>query len=160
MIEHFLQAWKGSANAFEGHLYHLESREAIQHLFRVASSLDSMVVGEPQILGQVKEAFAVARASGTIASQLEHLLQSAFAAVRLWGGPVALAYAAQVTIVLAVAFFLVRIWRSESALAFKAAALIAGAILATPYALDYDLVVMGPALAFLAAYGLKRGFLP
>ncbi len=87
-------------------------------------------------------------------------IQSAFAAVRLWGGPVALAYAAQATVVLAVAFFLVRIWRSESALAFKAAALIAGAILATPYALDYDLVVMGPAIAFLAAYGLKRGFLP
>jgi hypothetical protein len=54
----------------------------------------------------------------------------------------------------------VRIWRSESALAFKAAALIAGAILVTPYSLDYDLVVMGPAIAFLAAYGLKRGFLP
>jgi alpha-1,2-mannosyltransferase len=87
-------------------------------------------------------------------------IQSAFAAVRLWDGPVALAYAAQAIVALAVAFFLVRIWRSESALAFKAAALIAGAILVTPYSLDYDLVVMGPALAFLAAYGLKRGFLP
>ena len=54
----------------------------MRHLFRVASSLDSMVVGEPQILGQVKEAFAVARASGTVASQLEHLLQSAFAAAK------------------------------------------------------------------------------
>jgi glutamyl-tRNA reductase len=41
-----------------------------------------MVVGEPQILGQVKEAFAVARASGTVAGQLEHLLQSAFAAAK------------------------------------------------------------------------------
>jgi alpha-1,2-mannosyltransferase len=87
-------------------------------------------------------------------------IQSIFAAVRLWGGPVLLAYAAQATVVLAVIFFLVRIWRNESALPFKAAALIAGAILATPYSLDYDLVVMGPALAFLAAYGLKRGFLP
>ena len=86
-------------------------------------------------------------------------IQSIFAAVRLWGGPVALAYAAQAIVALAVAFFLVRIWRNESALAFKAAALIAGALLATPYALDYDLVAIGPAIAFLAAYGLRRGFL-
>jgi glutamyl-tRNA reductase len=51
-------------------------------LFRVAASLDSMVVGEPQILGQVKEAYAVARAAGTISGQLDHLLQSAFAAAK------------------------------------------------------------------------------
>ncbi len=87
-------------------------------------------------------------------------IQSAFAAVRLWGGPILLAYAAQAIVVLVVVFFLVRIWRNESALPFKAAALIAGAILVTPYSLDYDLVVMGPAVAFLTAYGLKRGFLP
>jgi alpha-1,2-mannosyltransferase len=86
-------------------------------------------------------------------------IQSAFAAVRLWDGPVALAYAAQAIVTLAAAFVIVRIWRSESALAFKAAALIAGAILATPYSLDYDLVVMGPAIAFLTTHGLKRGFL-
>ena len=49
------------------HLYTQYDRDAVRHLFRVAASLDSMVVGEPQILGQVKEAFAVARASGTIA---------------------------------------------------------------------------------------------
>ncbi len=64
------------------HLYERRDREAVRHLFRVASSLDSMVVGEPQILGQVKEAFAVARASGAVAGQLEHLLQSAFAAAK------------------------------------------------------------------------------
>ncbi len=64
------------------YLYRYEDNEAILHLFRVAASLDSMVVGEPQILGQVKEAFAVARASGTVAGQLEHLLQSAFAAAK------------------------------------------------------------------------------
>ena len=64
------------------HLYEHRDREAVEHLFRVASSLDSMVVGEPQILGQVKEAFAVARASGAVAGQLEHLLQSAFAAAK------------------------------------------------------------------------------
>ena len=66
----------------EPHIYERRDRDAVRHLFRVAASLDSMVVGEPQILGQVKEAFAVARSSGTIAGQLEHLLQSAFAAAK------------------------------------------------------------------------------
>ncbi|MGD0733758.1 MAG: glutamyl-tRNA reductase [Terracidiphilus sp.] len=64
------------------HIYEQRDRDAVRHLFRVASSLDSMVVGEPQILGQVKEAFAVARASGTVGGQLEHLLQGAFAAAK------------------------------------------------------------------------------
>ncbi|HTB95551.1 MAG TPA: glutamyl-tRNA reductase [Terracidiphilus sp.] len=64
------------------HIYQHYDQEAVRHLFRVAASLDSMVVGEPQILGQVKEAFAVARASGTVGGQLEHLLQSAFAAAK------------------------------------------------------------------------------
>ena len=64
------------------HIYIHNDQEAVAHLFRVASSLDSMVVGEPQILGQVKDAYAIARASGTIDSQLEHLLQSAFAVAK------------------------------------------------------------------------------
>ena len=64
------------------HLYEYRDREAIRHLFRVAASLDSMVVGEPQILGQVKEAYTVAREAGTVLSQLEPLLQSAFAAAK------------------------------------------------------------------------------
>ena len=64
------------------HLYQHHDQEAVSHLFRVAASLDSMVVGEPQILGQVKEAFAVARASGTVGGQLEHLLQSTFAVAK------------------------------------------------------------------------------
>jgi glutamyl-tRNA reductase len=64
------------------HLYEYRDREAVRHLFRVAASLDSMVVGEPQILGQVKEAYTVAREAGTVAAQLEPLLQSAFAAAK------------------------------------------------------------------------------
>jgi glutamyl-tRNA reductase len=64
------------------HLYDHRDQDAVRHLFRMAASLDSMVVGEPQILGQVKEAFAVARTAGTVAGQLEHLLQSAFAAAK------------------------------------------------------------------------------
>ncbi len=64
------------------HIYDHRDQEAVRHLFRMAASLDSMVVGEPQILGQVKEAYAVARTAGTVAGQLEHLLQSAFAAAK------------------------------------------------------------------------------
>lgn len=64
------------------HIYSHYDQDAVRHLFRVASSLDSMVVGEPQILGQVKEAYSVARTAGAIGGQLEHLLQSAFAAAK------------------------------------------------------------------------------
>jgi glutamyl-tRNA reductase len=64
------------------HLFEYRDKDAVRHLFRTASSLDSMVVGEPQILGQVKEAFAIARAAGTVSTELEHLLQSAFSAAK------------------------------------------------------------------------------
>jgi len=64
------------------HLYEYKDQDAIRHLFRVAASLDSMVVGEPQILGQVKEAYSVAREAGTVSTQLEPLMQSAFAAAK------------------------------------------------------------------------------
>ena len=60
------------------HLYEFREREAIRHLFRVASSLDSMVVGEPQILGQVKEAYTIAREAGAVSTHLEALLQRTF----------------------------------------------------------------------------------
>ena len=64
------------------HLYEHRDQQAVRHLFRVAASLDSMVLGESQILGQVKEAFATARTAGTVGPQLEHLLQGAFAAAK------------------------------------------------------------------------------
>lgn len=64
------------------HIYDHRDQEAVRHLFRMAASLDSMVVGEPQILGQVKEAFTVAKTAGTVGGHLEHLLQSAFAAAK------------------------------------------------------------------------------
>jgi len=54
----------------------------VRHVFRVAASLDSMVVGEPQILGQVKEAYAVARGLGAVHSALEALLSRAFAVAK------------------------------------------------------------------------------
>jgi alpha-1,2-mannosyltransferase len=87
-------------------------------------------------------------------------MQSPFAAVRLWHGSVPLAYAVQGAAVLIVGFFLVRLWRSEAAFALKSAALLSGALISTPYLLDYDLMVMAPAIAFLVSHGLERGFLP
>ena len=60
------------------HLYEYREREAVRHLFRVASSLDSMVVGEPQILGQVKESYTVAREVGAVSNSLDPLIQRAF----------------------------------------------------------------------------------
>ncbi len=67
---------------FDPHLYEFKDQDAIRHLFRVTSSLDSMVVGEPQILGQVKEAYAVARAIGTVNAQLDALVTRAFAVAK------------------------------------------------------------------------------
>ena len=78
----FLRSYFGlNADAFS-HVYEFEQRAAVRHVFRVASSLDSMVVGEPQILGQVKEAYAVARSLGAINSALEALLSRAFAVAK------------------------------------------------------------------------------
>jgi glutamyl-tRNA reductase len=59
-------------------LYHYEGRDAIQHLFRVAACLDSMVVGEPQILGQLKAAYAVAKSSDCLNGLLESVVARAF----------------------------------------------------------------------------------
>ncbi|HWZ46547.1 MAG TPA: glutamyl-tRNA reductase [Candidatus Saccharimonadales bacterium] len=64
------------------HIYEFEHQEAVRHVFRVASSLDSMVVGEPQILGQVKEAYAVARGLGAVHSRLDALVSRAFAVAK------------------------------------------------------------------------------
>jgi len=69
-------------SVMDPHLYEYREKDAIRHLFRVASSLDSMVVGEAQILGQVKEAYAMARAVGALQSQLDLLLTRAFAVAK------------------------------------------------------------------------------
>jgi hypothetical protein len=87
-------------------------------------------------------------------------IQSVFALVRLWGGPVVLAYAAQAAVTIAVGVFLVRLWRGRASFARKGAALCLAAILATPYSLDYDMMVLAPAIALLAADGLANGFPP
>jgi glutamyl-tRNA reductase len=64
-------------NAFEAHVYRLLDEDAIEHLFQVAAGLDSLVLGEPQILGQVMEAFEIARGQDTVGAVLSRLFQSA-----------------------------------------------------------------------------------
>jgi glutamyl-tRNA reductase len=70
------------SQSLQPHLYQHHETEAVRHLFRVAASLDSMVVGEPQILGQVKESYSAARSVGAVGGNLERLLQSALAAAK------------------------------------------------------------------------------
>lgn len=67
-----------TAEALQPHLYVFEDAEAIRHLFRVAASLDSMIVGEPQILGQLKQAYIQARDHGLIGTVLDSVLTRAF----------------------------------------------------------------------------------
>ncbi|MFB3917374.1 MAG: glutamyl-tRNA reductase [Terriglobales bacterium] len=74
--------FQASPEQFKQYLYEYREKDAVRHVFRVASSLDSMIVGEPQILGQVKEAYAVARAVGAVNSQLDALFTRAFAVAK------------------------------------------------------------------------------
>jgi len=76
--EHF----QVKADELDPYLYEYREKDAVRHVFRVASSLDSMVVGEAQILGQVKEAYATARAVGAVRAQLEQLFTRAFAVAK------------------------------------------------------------------------------
>lgn len=73
-----VDALAGNAPRVRAHLYAREHRAGIEHLFRVASSLDSLVVGEPQILGQLKDAYAAARAAGTVGPWLNRAFEHAF----------------------------------------------------------------------------------
>jgi glutamyl-tRNA reductase len=63
---------------FSNHLYSLTDDAAVRHVFRVASSLDSMVVGEPQVLGQVRRAYSLAVEAGTAGRVLNRLVHQAF----------------------------------------------------------------------------------
>lgn len=89
-----------------------------------------------------------------------HKIQSVFSWARMWGAGIPIAYAAQAIATVAIAATLVLIWRSRASFAVKAAALLIGSILATPYSLDYDLMLIAPAIAFLAADAMTRGAVP
>lgn len=89
-----------------------------------------------------------------------HKIQSVFSWVRMWGAPVPAAYTVQGLVTVVVAALLVRLWRGGAPYPLKAAALCVGTLLATPYSLDYDMMVLAPAIAFLAAHGLAVGFAP
>ncbi|TNC88047.1 MAG: glutamyl-tRNA reductase [Thalassolituus sp.] len=85
----------------EASLYSLENDDAVSHTMRVASGLDSLVLGEPQILGQMKSAFAVAQEAGTVGSELGRLFRQTFSIAKrvrtdtaIGQNPVSVAFAA------------------------------------------------------------------
>ncbi len=89
------------ASELHAYLYWHYDANAVRHLFRVATGLDSLVLGEPQILGQVKHAWAAARAAGSLGGQLDRLFQQAFVTAkrartdtRIGANPVSIASAA------------------------------------------------------------------
>ncbi|MCL1113848.1 MULTISPECIES: glutamyl-tRNA reductase [Shewanella] len=63
-------------------IYAYEDQVAVKHLMRVASGLDSLVLGEPQILGQVKQAFVKAKEAGTTAATIDRLFQNTFSVAK------------------------------------------------------------------------------
>jgi hypothetical protein len=85
-------------------------------------------------------------------------IQSAFSAARMWGADVHTAYGVQIALALVLAASLAWLWQSDAAFELKASALATGSLLATPYVLDYDLVVLAVAIVFFARHGLSRGF--
>jgi glutamyl-tRNA reductase len=101
-----LRRWLGAyfgveLSAWESYLSEHKSEAAVAHIMRVASGLDSMVLGEPQVLGQVKQAYAAALEVGTVGKQLSRLFQMAFKAAKsvrsqtaIGEHPTSLAYAA------------------------------------------------------------------
>ena len=86
---------------FDPYLFHHADREAVRHLMRVCSGLDSMVLGEPQILGQIKRAYRDADEHGTLGNELVPLFQTAFSVAKkvrtdtaIGNSPVSVAFAA------------------------------------------------------------------
>jgi glutamyl-tRNA reductase len=81
-MEWLAQYHRLEPQAIQPYLYSLPQQEAVKHAFRVASGLDSMVLGEPQILGQMKQAVKVAETAGTLGMLLHKLFQRTFAVAK------------------------------------------------------------------------------
>jgi len=90
-----------SEKTLRKYLYHYSLDEAVRHLFRVACGLDSMILGEPQILGQIKVAYTVAREEGAVSKLLSRLFEYSFSVAKrvrtdtaISSSPVSVAFAA------------------------------------------------------------------
>lgn len=101
MLEALAAEAQLEASDLEGQTYTLIGAKAVEHVFRVAASLDSLMVGEPQILGQLKAAHRQAVDGGTVGAELESLLQAAYGAAkrvrsetRIGEGPVSMSTSA------------------------------------------------------------------
>src|SRR5690606_8200800 len=82
-----LPSWMADFNRVEAinlrpHIYQYQQNEAVRHAFRVASGLDSMVLGEPQILGQMKDAVRAASDAGALGTLLHQLFQRTFSVAK------------------------------------------------------------------------------
>ena len=100
-LAQWLATHPGTGHDLHAYLYRHRDGDAVRHLFRVATGLDSLVLGEPQILGQVKQAWASARNAGTLGGPLDRLFQHAFSTAkrartdtRIGANPVSVASAA------------------------------------------------------------------
>ncbi len=86
-VSEHLPSWLADFNSLETgslqpHLYRYQQNDAVRHAFRVASGLDSMVLGEPQILGQMKDAVRAASAAGSLGTLLHQLFQRTFSVAK------------------------------------------------------------------------------
>ena len=101
IIDWFRQYHHLDADDVDPYIYTHSDNQAVQHILRVASGLDSLVLGEPQILGQIKDAYSTASEAGTIGRQLNRLFQHTFLVAKqvrtdtaIGASPVSVAFAA------------------------------------------------------------------
>ena len=101
LLEWFCQYHNLAVEDVKPYIYLHNNNDAVQHILRVASGLDSLVLGEPQILGQIKDAYSTANQAGTIGRQLNRLFQHTFSVAKqvrtdtaIGANPVSVAFAA------------------------------------------------------------------
>ena len=82
IVDWFREYHKLEKRDIEPYIFLHPDQEAVRHMLRVASGLDSLVLGEPQILGQIKDAYATATEAGTMGGQLDRLFQHTFSVAK------------------------------------------------------------------------------